>query len=804
MGFFEFLARFSASGQRAPAQDVRALIAQSRFLEARTILEEEISQGPPGDKSCTTFALLALACLGLGLLDEANRAVQAALGLRQDDPEVLYALGSCRARRGLRLEAESDFRRSLDLDATAVLPRVALCRLLCEDGRPAEALSICENGGAIGSEDPRLVFSLGLALLESGRLDEARSTFLQVKTMRPDHVETVINMGVLEARQDRHAEACTWYREAMKRRPGDVDIAINWARSLMALRQNEAALELLNGLDMDSAQTKVVFTLLSELHIGMGNLAHAKLCLAHAAGLDHEDPGLYRRLGGLLMETGHVPEAINTLQKSLLIRETSDAHKTLGLAFLRSFQPSRALDHLESALRLQPADSESRTFIALAKGSLEKDPAEIIEDYRKIIHDDPDQLFAHSNLLFHLSHSPDVSPQEYLQEARRFGERIEQGLEPAASSVPNSHAHQGPKRVGFVSGDLRFHPVGLFLDALVSEVNADRLELYAYSNSHQVDALTQRLKPHFKKWEVISLLDDATAAELIRQDQIDLLIDLSGHTGLNRLGIFPHRPAPVQATWLGYWASTGLTCIDYLIADEWSVPQGEDIYFTERVIRMPVTRLCYGNSLNNSPDVTSSPCIKNGYVTFGCMQSLHKINDGVLMAWTDILSQLSEAHLLIRCIQFNDPKVLARFRSRLLDFGLPVDRIELNGPLPRDQYLHAYAEIDIGLDTFPFPGGTTTTEALWMGVPTIVLPGKTMISRQGSALLHACQLEDWITHSTQEYVKRALDMGRTDSSELQYQRYQFRDKVRLSPLFDSYRFAKDFESLVDFMTGIDS
>jgi predicted O-linked N-acetylglucosamine transferase (SPINDLY family) len=347
-----------------------------------------------------------------------------------------------------------------------------------------------------------------------------------------------------------------------------------------------------------------------------------------------------------------------------------------------------------------------------------------------------------------------------------------------------------------VSGDLHMHPVGYFLEALLTHLDRHRFSVHIYSNSFKEDQLTLNLKTQCDAWRNLRFSNDAEGAQQIASDEIDVLFDLSGHTGKNRLGVFAIRAAPVQVSWLGYWASTGLETMDYILADPHCLPPEDEAHYSERVLRMPVTRLCFGESLAKAPPPTASPQVANGFLTFGCFQSVHKIGPEVVAAWSAILKRLPAAHLKVRNLQFTDPKVQDSVRAKFQAAGLPSDRVHLLPPLSRDGYLQAYADIDVCLDTFPFPGGTTTCDALWMGVPTVTRRGQNMIGRQGEAMMTAAGLSDWVAHDVASYVEKACAAG-TDPSALQQLRRGLRARVKASPLFDGSRFARDFGNVIE-------
>jgi len=289
-------------------------------------------------------------------------------------------------------------------------------------------------------------------------------------------------------------------------------------------------------------------------------------------------------------------------------------------------------------------------------------------------------------------------------------------------------------------------------------------------------------------------MNDEKSANLIHDDGVNILLDLSGHTSHNRLPVFAWKPAPVQTTWLGYFASTGITEMDYIIADPITVPEHHRGQFIEKVWYLPDTRFCF------SPPVTAEelplsplPAVDNGYITFGSYQNLAKINDEVLTAWGGVFQELPKAKLRLQNRFFNSESMCEQMQERLAQHGISPDRLILAKFSSRNEYLASYSEIDIILDTFPFNGGTTTCEALWMGVPTVTLAGDTMISRQGVSLLTCAGLTDWIAKDIEEYIAKAQAFT-SDLDKLAKFRAGLRQQVSISPLFDGPRFARNFET----------
>jgi predicted O-linked N-acetylglucosamine transferase (SPINDLY family) len=345
--------------------------------------------------------------------------------------------------------------------------------------------------------------------------------------------------------------------------------------------------------------------------------------------------------------------------------------------------------------------------------------------------------------------------------------------------------------VGLVSGDFYDHAVSHFLENILVSLNNTMIELIAYSNTPKEDGLTQRIKKYFKGWRVIFNMSDHFAAELIYKDGIHILMDLSGHTAKNRLPLFSYKAAPIQVSWLGYWATTGVAEIDYIFVDKIGVPRQNQKHFTEKIYYLPETRLCFSAPKIFVP-VSPLPALNKHYITFGCFQNLSKLTDETLIIWEKIISQFPKSHLRFQSRQLNDQHYCEDFYLRLVGLGIKKDQVSLHAASSRRDYLTAHSEIDFILDTFPFTGGTTTCEALWMGVPTLTLAGDTLVSRQGASLLFTAGLSDWIANSIDDYINKACYFA-IHLEELAKLRGILREQVLSSPLFNGQRFSQNFE-----------
>ena len=459
-------------------------------------------------------------------------------------------------------------------------------------------------------------------------------------------------------------------------------------------------------------------------------------------------------LGGALHRQGK--ESLHTLRKTIeLFPEDANAHNNLGNALTELGDFDGAIASFRKSLKLKPRD-----------------------------------LRTHSNLLFALCFSSKYSPEYFKEEARKYG-NVSSGLARRRFTSWNCNSKPERLKVGIVSGDLCSHPVGYFLETVISQIDLSRVELFAYSTSQIADDLTARLRPRFSSWRFLQNLSDEDAARLIHTDEVNILLDLSGHTAHNRLPIFSWKPAPLQVAWLGFFATTGVNEMDYLLADPVGVPEESKSNFSETVWYLPDTRLCFSPPVTELP-VAALPALTNGYITLGSFQKLSKISDSVLVEWSKILSLLPNAHLRIQCAQLRESNVVEQFSARLHQHSIDAGRVALLGSVSREEYLESHSEVDMILDTFPYPGGTTTCEALWMGVPTLTLLGDTLLSRQGASLLSAAGLGEWIASSKEEYVVKAVALA-SNLSSLRDLRAELREQVGASSLFNAKHFARNLE-----------
>ncbi|UQV47316.1 tetratricopeptide repeat protein [Janthinobacterium lividum] len=629
--------------------------------------------------------------------------------------------------------------------------------------------------------------------LQAGQFSEAEQLYKAVLQLAPLHMEANRQLGLLALKAAEVEASLPFFAAALEARP---DLAAGWLDYIEALilaGKNETARQVLQfgrerGLDNIWADQ------LARRLDGGEPAASA----ADAAPLDNVSAGSGRGGGGhaeddlnALFEQGRYAE-VEQGARALTRRQPRDGYgwKLLGAALHEQRRSREALPCMQKAARLLPGDGEAQHNLGLILQELGNMTA-AENACRNALAMEPGLMLAHSNLILMQNYHSRATPAKRLAEARRFGLEVSR-LASAPFTAWSCSKQPQRLRIGMVSADLRNHPVGLFLEALLAALDPRRVELIAYPTVLHADLVTARLRPHFAAWRPISGLDDATAAHLIESDGVHVLFDLGGHTGNNRLPVFAWHPAPVQVSWLGYFATTGMAEMDYLLADPYVAPLGEEGEFTETLWRMPDSYLCFSEP-RDDVQVTSLPALSQAYVTFACFNNLAKMNDAVVALWSRVLKAVPDSRLLLKTKQLDDAAVRARTLARFAAHGIGAERLCMEGTATRIGMLQAYQRVDIALDPFPYPGGTTSMETLWMGVPIVTRRGTHFLSHLGESILHNAGLPDWIASDDDDYVAIARRHA-ADIHALAALRGRLRQQVVASPLYDGPRFAYHFEA----------
>ncbi|MFH1604902.1 MAG: hypothetical protein ABIH03_13445, partial [Pseudomonadota bacterium] len=380
-----------------------------------------------------------------------------------------------------------------------------------------------------------------------------------------------------------------------------------------------------------------------------------------------------------------------------------------------------------------------------------------------------------------------------VEEYRRWAELHADPLTRAAEAHANSPEPERPLRVGYVSADFRRHALSYFAEPFLARQDPRAWRIFCYSSCARPDEVTQKLRGLAHEWRDIATLSDDAAARLVRDDRIDILVDLCGHSSGNRLLLFARKPAPIQMTWLGYMGGTGMAAMDYRITDHYADPEGiGDSEFRERLLRLPCSKWCYLPPVA-MPECNALPALQTGYVTFGSFSGFSRVSNATLRVWALLLRRLPDSRL--RVVTAPSGESLDRMLEIFDAAGVDAARLDLVGRLPLEAYLRQYLEVDIALDPFPMNGATTTCEGLWMGVPIISRTGgRSSVSRTSVSILGNAGLAHLVARSWEEYVDIALQLA-SDLPALAVLRATLRQRLRASPLLDAERFTRDLEAL---------
>jgi protein O-GlcNAc transferase len=528
-------------------------------------------------------------------------------------------------------------------------------------------------------------------------------------------------------------------------------------------------------------------------HHRAGRLREAEQIYRRILAADPKNPDALHLLGVLAGQVGQAEPGLALIRQAIAIKpDFADAHSNLGCALAAMGRPDEAIEAFQAALRAKPDHLAARSNLGTAMiqtGLVDQ----TISLFQELLPQAPGWSEAHSNMILTL-HYTSGDPAAILVEQRRWNQFHAQPLRHLVRPHSNDPSPQRRLRVGYVSADFNDHPAGRNFLPLLREHARDSFEIFCYSNTTARSTLTERYQAASCAWrEIAGAADDATA-QMIREDRIDLLVDLSLHSAGNRLLLFARKPAPVQAAFIGYPAGTGLETIDYRLTDPYLEPPGaSDEHYVETSIRLPATFWCYdaeAMELTGLPPVPPLPAERAGVVTFGCLNGFWKLNDRVLQLWAKVMAATPGSRLILLC-----PLGSARQRTtaKMASLGIDAPRIEFVERRPRREYFDLFARIDIGLDTFPYNGHTTSLDSLWMGVPVVTLVGQTSVGRAGLSQLSNLNLPELAASEPDQFVAIATQLA-NDLPRLAELRRGLRQRMSSSPLTDSRRFARDVES----------
>jgi protein O-GlcNAc transferase len=650
---------------------------------------------------------------------------------------------------GRTTDAESLYRQILGQHPQRddVLQQLGI--LLFQSGRAPDAEQLFRRAIAANFRKPEYHYQLALVLQSLGRTDDAIKSLNQAIGLRPSFAEPHNDLGIILLQRKKPEEAILHFKLALAAKhdfaaaQSNLGIALaDQARYPEALAAFRRALE----LRPDHFQS---FSNLSNALRLVDEPDQAVAAARRALELRPDYAPAYNNLGNALNDLNDPDAAAAACQKAIDLRpDFSQAWNNLGMALRRLGRTAEAAKHFERAVELAPDEPAIRSNHIFSLYYFQTDLEAIVDQTR--------------------------------QWDRRHAQQLRHLIKPHTSNPdPNR-----PLRIGYVSADFRDHASAFFLWPLLTHHNRQEFEITCYAQVHSPDSITQRFQSLPLQWRNIAGVSDDQVAEQIRQDQIDILVDLKLHTAENRLGVFARKPAPIQISWLGVPTSPGLSTIDYRLTDRYLEPPGQTNPFPDQPYHLPDCFWCY-DPLTTQPPVNDLPALQNGFITFGCLNSFWKLTESTLRHWAAVLDRIPGSRILLLT-----PVGSAR---QTVHGILGTSRVDFVPNQSRDQYLQTYHRIDLALDTLPYNGHTTTLDSLWMGVPVITQVGLTSVGRAGWSLLNNLGLPELAAHDPSQFIQIAVDWA-ANLPRLADLRANLRSRLMQSPLADAPRFARSVES----------
>lgn len=659
------------------------------------------------------------------------------------------------------------------------------------------------HGGDISIEDNGLSAKQPLDISQSiqqalqhhrsGELQQAEQIYQQIIAVDPEHADANHFLGVIAHQLGQNDIAIQLIQNALQTNPRAAEPYNSLGEALRALsRFDEAVTCYQQAISLKPDFSEVHYNLATTLK-KLNRLDEAVASFKMALSIKPDYAKAHNNLGVTLQELGLLHEAVTCFKKALIIQpDFADAHNNFGSALQELDRQQEAISHYERALVIQPDFADAHNNFGNALKELGRQE-EAIGHYQKALTIKPDFANAHSNLLLALNYLPGISQQEIYAASKNWNYRHALPLLPKTPVFRNNREVDRKLKVGYISPDFRTHSVAYFFEPLLKQHDKARIETYCYSNVKIPDAVTQRLQKNSDHWCSIVGKTDREAAAQIRQDEIDILVDLAGHTANNRLLVLAHKPAPVQVNWLGYPNTTGLDSIDYRFTDEIADPVGlSNNEHSEQLIRLEGGFLSF-QGIEAVPVRPSQSRSESGCITFGSFNNLTKVVPEVVSLWIEVLRAVPDAHLLLKSKSLADREVRERYLTMFRAGQISSDRIDLHSHKSSLQdHLQLYRKVDIGLDPFPYNGTTTTCEALWMGVPVITLLGDRHAGRVGASILNQLGLDELVAADPQSYIDIAVSLAE-DTEKLAGLRSSLREIMLHSELCNAVNFAGKVE-----------
>ncbi len=726
-----------------------------------------------------------------GQITESLETMQKAVELLPDDAEAHSNLGVTLMNQGRLTEAVLSYHRALALYPDYIDVHHNLGLTLINLAEWQEAAECFQRVLALNSDYPGVHFNLGRVFQEQGQLSEAEDCYRQILQKRPDTADVHGHLAWVLHWQGRHDEAEASYQQALTINPQDVKAHSNLGLLLQTQgRLQEARQCYENALAIQSEFAEVHNNLGIVFHeLGLDN--EAENCYQRALAIKANFSEAYNNLGLSLQSQGRLAEAEEAYRNSLAIHaNNSEVYNNLGIVFQARRQLIEAQACYQRALSIHPDDAQVHNNL----GAVYQDLGNTLQaeaSFRRALAIDPDFTEARSNLLFVMNYYATHSTADYLAEARLYGLSVKNKVN---TPFTTWQCTEPPERlrVGMVLGELASHGVDNLLNTFLPKIDDDSIELIAYFTHIKTDQLTSPIQNYFSVSRSLIGLNDAQAATLIHNDGVHILLDLVGHSHYNRLPVFARKPAPIQASYLGFLASTGLAEMDYVLGDPYATPQQDATHFSEKIWQLPESYCCF-NVPDSDVEVNALPALFSSSITFGCFDSINHISDAAIALWARILNAAPYSRLLLKTEQLDNILVRQDIQQRFADLGILPECLLLEGVSSVQEQLAAYHRVDIALTTFPHSDSNSTIQALWMAVPVIGKTGDRFVTRRNESILSNAGLADWIAEDDEDYLAKAVYFA-WDIANLAELRTALRQQMLDSPLFDATSFARNFEA----------
>ena len=681
---------------------------------------------------------------------EAERIGRQIIGLNAADKRGWLLLGAVLRDVQQVAEAEACFRKVIALDPSNAdgCANLGLC---CDDlGRTDEGIAWQEKALAIMPQHVGALLNLGTLTLKAKKYLQAEAAFLRADGLGRTSA-SIRGLAGSYKKLDKADQAIALYRAWLKTHPSDVDVLTELGLALLESFRWVESKDVLEQARSVAPGSVPILANLGTVYRTMFKYAAALEAWEAARALQPDMPELLVNLGSLYRDLGRTRDAEDILRRAIALRpDYANAHNNLGNVFR----------------------DEGRTVQAR-------------QSFLDCIGFDPEHWCAWSNMLFTSQNIGTLSPETLATDARHFGQALHTAGLAGQRSLPNDPNPERVLRIGYLSPDFLTHSVSYFLSPILAQHDRSQVHVTCFANQSAIDPMTKRLQALADDWHFVEDLTDDKLEALIRKQEIDVLVDLAGHTAKNRLPMFARQVAPVQVTWIGYPDTTGVAEMNYRLTDAWADPVGQtDGWHTEQLWRLPQGFLCY-SPIADAPDVAPPPCQQGAPLTFGSFNSLSKVDPALIVLWSRVLHAVPGARLMLKSLALDATGCREIYLQAFEAQGIDRSRLQLIGKIASSQgHLAKYGEVDIALDTFPYHGTTTTCEALWMGVPVITLAGVRHVSRVGVSLLQQVGLAELIAEDEDSYIALAVRLA-ADPQRLARYRQALRAQMAASPLCDA-------------------